>query len=221
MATSRHTGPLVRPDRIAVFPLDGALLLPGRQLPLNIFEPRYLNMIDDALAGPRCLGMIQTDGTARQTAEGKVPGLAGVGCLGRITQFSETDDGRYMVVLTGLSRFAVTREVGVQTPYRQADVDYSPYLRDSRDPGPHEDARSDFMVALRAYAKLFPVEVEWEAFDRMNFSTLVDEMALLCPFDRENKQRLLEATTFEMRRALLVDLFRLAVLKDGDGGTLQ
>lgn len=209
---SAHYKSLARrttPPRIPIFPLGGAVLLPVCDLPLNIFEPRYLNMIDDALKGDRLIGMVQTmDGD-----------IADVGGLGRIIQFSETDDGRYLIVLKGLRRFRITDIPDVSTPYRQADVTYDGF---GEDPDLHaarqtsealsESGRGDraaLTVAMKALAKAVGVDVDWKALSEIPLPVLVNQAAMISPFSAPDKQSLLETETSDERRRLLIGLMHL------------
>ncbi|MBC6403922.1 MAG: LON peptidase substrate-binding domain-containing protein [Hyphomonadaceae bacterium] len=199
------------PDGLALFPLSGAVLLPGCDLPLNIFEPRYLNMIDDALKGERLIGMVQD-----LEDHG---GLRDIGGLGRITQFSETEDGRYLVVLRGLKRFRITRELPQDRPYRQAlisfdgfesDIDF--HLPDNipeamRDKG--RENRAALTLAMKIFAKALGVRVDWDSLSEIPLQRLVDQAAMISPFNPEDKQSLLEAETTEERRRLLIGLMHL------------
>jgi hypothetical protein len=197
---------------IPVFPLDEALLLPHGQLPLNIFEPRYLNMIDDAMGAERMIGMIQT----RAGGDRERPNLAGIGCLGRITRFTETSDGRYLITLTGLCRFSAGAELPMPTPYRQIRADYAPYEADLR--ATEEDDGFDrmlFLSALRAYLERRSLEVDWEAAKTAPGEALVNSLAMLLPFDVAEKQALLEAMTLAERREALVALMQI----DAAGGS--
>ena len=145
-----------------MFPLDGALLLPGRQLPLHIFEPRYLNMVDDAMAGERMIGMIQT----RAGGDAPGPALARVGCAGRITSYSETGDGRYLITLTGVCRFDAGEELALPTPYRQVRADYDVFADDlAEDDDAVEFDRAPFLAPLRRYLDQQGLGIEWEAVD--------------------------------------------------------
>ena len=199
-----------KPDTIPIFPLGGAVLLPVCDLPLNIFEPRYLNMIDDALKADRLIGMVQT---------GESGELAKVGGLGRITQFSETEDGRYLVVLKGLKRFRVTGLPDVSTPYRQARVSFEGFDEDAdlhaakqTSEALSESGRSDraaLTVAMKALAKAVGVEVDWNALSEIPLPVLVNQAAMISPFSSEDKQSLLEAETADERRRLLIGLMHL------------
>ena len=199
-----------KPGRIPIFPLGGAVLLPVCDLPLNIFEPRYLNMIDDALRDERLIGMVQTQ------ANGE---LAEVGGLGRITQFSETEDGRYLVVLKGLKRFRIIGLPEIATPYRQADVSFDGFEEDAdlhaakqTSEALSESGRSDrvaLTVAMKALAKAVGVEVDWNALAEIPLPVLVNQAATISPFSAEDKQSLLEAPTADERRRLLIGLMHL------------
>lgn len=198
-----------KPDTIALFPLNGTVLFPACDLPLNIFEPRYLNMVDDALKNDRLIGMVQT----------KDDGLAEIGGLGRIIQFSETEDGRYLIVLKGLKRFRIVEEAKVSTPYRQARVSYAGFDEDIDAHGSRTlpDAMTDkggseraaLTVAMKSLAKALGVQVDWDSLAEIPLSQLVDQAAMISPFQPEDKQSLLETETGEERRRLLIGLMHL------------
>jgi Lon protease-like protein len=200
------------PAIIPVFPLDGALLLPEGFLPLNIFEPRYLNMIDDALAGERIIGMIQTTGDG--------PKVAGVGCAGRLTAFSETGDGRYMITLTGLCRFRVGRELMVQTPYRQIEAVFAPFEADLIEDDAEDDEggfdRVHFLASLKAYLHHRGMEIDWSGAAEAPCGALVNSLAMALPFEPAEKQALLEAQDAEARKIALVALMEIDAAEDGD-----
>lgn len=196
------------PAEFAVFPLAGALLLPRGKLPLNIFEPRYLALTEDALGAGRMFGMIQPDPTAAVTENG--PGLYRVGCLGRLSSFSETDDGRYLITLSGLIRFAVTAERGMQRGYRRVQADFSRFAADlDADPGPCGVEREPLLTALRTYFSRRNFDANWDAIRRMPDDTLVVTLAMVCPFEPAEKQALLEATTEADRAATLLALLQM------------
>lgn len=192
---------------IPVFPLDGALLLPHAQLPLQIFEPRYIAMVDDAMAGERIIGMVQT----RPGGDPERPGLQPIGCAGKITTFSETSDGRYLITLTGLSRFAVREELAVVTPYRQTRVDYMPFAADLQRPSDPEDGfdRLKLLGALRDYLQRRALDVDWETAKAAPAEALVNSLAMALPFDTAEKQALLEAPGLRQRRDALVALLEI------------
>ena len=204
------------PQVIPVFPLDGVLLLPGGQLPLNIFEPRYLNMIDDAMAGERIIGMIQTAQVfGGPSGERETPALAPVGCAGRITSLSETADGRYLITLTGLCRFDAGEELPLPTPYRQIRADFSRFEADLADPDEDGDQdREPFLAALRRYLDSRMLDLDWETAKTAPCDALIASLAMALPFDAAEKQALLEAHTLDDRRAALTALLEI----DAAGG---
>ncbi|MWP39028.1 ATP-dependent protease [Rhodobacter sphaeroides] len=202
------------PDVIPVFPLPGALLLPRARLPLHIFEPRYLQMLDDTLKTPnRLIGMVQP----RDVPGGAEKRLHAIGCAGRLTGFSETEDGRYMITLSGISRFRVISEVQGFTPYRRCTVDWSDF---SRDLGPAEtDAgfrREAFLDLLGRYFTAMELSTDWGSLREAEEELLINSLSMLCPFDPEDKQALLEAPSLETRRETLVTLIEFA-LRGGTG----
>ena len=201
------------PALIPVFPLDGALLLPGCQLPLRIFEPRYLNMIDDAMSGARLIGMIQT----RDGGERTRPNLASVGCAGRITAYAETGDGRYMITLTGVCRFGVEDELPAMTPYRQVRPDFGRWAVDleERDEKVQLD-RAFFLGALRRYLGAKGIEVDWEAARQAPEGALINSLAMGLPLDPPEKQALLEAATLADRSRVLAALLEIDAAADDD-----
>ena len=209
----------VLPKQIPLFPLAGALLLPGGQLPLNIFEPRYLRMIDDALSGARMIGMIQPrDGMM----EGRPP-LYGVGCAGRIRSFAETDDGRYLITLGGRRRFRLVEELNTDAPYRQAAVDWNAYATDEGvDPSAEFIDRDRLVSAMRHYLSAEGLKTDWEVVDDAPSEALVASLAMGCPFAPNEKQALLEADTALARADCLIALMEMSSADDTGGyPTLQ
>jgi len=201
------------PDTIPVFPLPGALLLPRARLPLHIFEPRYLAMLDDTLkTSHRLIGMIQPMDTP---GEGEKR-LHTIGCAGRVTAFSETEDGRYMITLSGVSRFRITREVSGFAPYLKADVNWSGFERDFGS-AEHDGKfdRDKFLSLLRRFFDDKGMETEWDSLHQAEDELLINSLSMLCPFDPEDKQALLEAPSLETRRETLVTLIEFA-LRRGD-----
>lgn len=194
------------PEEIPVFPLTGALLLPQGRLPLNIFEPRYLAMIEDAMAAGRCLGMIQPDGSSQRGFTG--PALYKVGCLGRISSFSETDDGRFLVTLVGLLRFAVAEEKTLRRGYRRVVADYSAFADDLAVTEAPLD-RAALIGALRPYFKARQIDANWDAIEHTHDATLVTTLCMVCPFDPREKQALLEAPSAADRAGMLVALLQM------------
>ncbi len=214
MASYRHASDL--PQLIPVFPLDGALLLPRGQLPLNIFEPRYLNMIDDAMAGERIIGMIQTrSGGARDN-----PALAAVGCAGRITSYAETSDGRYLLTLTGICRFRLVAEPATQTPYRQVRAAFAGFEHDldsEGDDGELEPGRPELLAGLKAYLDGRGLELDWSQAKEAPMEALINSLSMALPFEPPEKQALLEALTVEQRRQALVALLQMGAAAPGGG----
>ncbi len=189
------------PEHFPVFPLAGALLLPGGRLPLNIFEPRYLAMTDDALAGGRVFGMIQPDPQVPRGTHG--PGLYRVGCLGRLSAFSETEDGRYLITLTGVVRFAVAEELLPSRGYRRVRADLAGFAGDLGATAPPAFDRAALLADLRGYFARQGIEANWEAIEHMDDAALVATLCMVCPFDVPEKQALLEAPTQSERAASL------------------
>ncbi|MDE1172383.1 MAG: LON peptidase substrate-binding domain-containing protein [Parvibaculaceae bacterium] len=203
------------PPAIPLFPLGGVLLLPRTQLPLNIFEPRYLDMVDDVLAGRRIIGMIQpADEEAALAGEDPAlaPPLVSVGCAGRVTSFTETGDGRLFITLTGISRFRVARELSVATPYRQCEADWSPYV-DDLVPGFGQDevARARLLEILTEYLKVNNLQVDWRAIHASSNEALVNSLSMISPFGLKEKQALLEARTLEDRNQMLIAITEVAL----------
>ena len=203
----RHARPEDLPATFPVFPLTGALLLPRGRLPLNIFEPRYLALVEDALAAGRMFGMIQPDCRAAPLAAG--PALYRVGCLGRLSSFSETEDGRYLVTLTGVIRFALAEELGPRRGYRLARADFSRFAADL-DAAPLAGFdRPALLAALRAYFAHCAIEANWDAIAAMADDALVTTLCMACPFDPAEKQALLESDTQADRAAALLALLHI------------
>lgn len=202
------------PQVVPVFPLPGAILFARGQLPLNIFEPRYLNMIDDAMAGDRLIGMIQPAGGPEA-----LPRLCNVGCVGRITSFAETSDGRYLITLTGVSRFRMAGELPSQAPYRTARVAFAPYEADLKPPviDDYDFDREGFLNALKAYLERRGLDIDWETAEAAPPEALINSLAMALPFDPPEKQALLEAPELPERGAALTALMRIDAAGAGDG----
>ena len=204
------------PETLPVFPLPGAMLFPRWSLSLNIFEPRYLNMIDDAMSGHRLIGMVQSMGGSRTR-----PDLARVGCAGRITSYSETDDGRYMIVLTGISRFEVA-ELEVTTPYRQSRGIWQRYVADLSPPDITElPSRSDLIESLTDYVRRNDMKADWSAVEDAPIETLVNALCAGCPFSALEKQALLEAEGLSKRCGTLIALLQMDTPGGNGQGSLQ
>ena len=196
----------VLPDVFPVFPLEGVLLLPGGRLPLNIFEPRYLALTEDALSAGRVFGMVQPDPTRAEGSNG--PALYRVGCLGRLVSFSETEDGRFMITLLGISRFRFSGEATMRRGYRRAEADFQPFAQDMA-PAVAEFERVGLVAALRGFFARRGIEADWDAIRRMDDGTLVTTLSMVCPFAPAEKQALLEAPTGSERAAMLLTLLRM------------
>lgn len=215
--TYRKSGDL--PQLVPVFPLDGALLLPRAMLPLNVFEPRYLNMIDDAMSGDRIIAMIQTRPGGGPTR----PRLADVGCAGRITSYAETPDGRYLITLTGLSRFRAGDELPVHTPYRQVRADFSAYEEDLQ-PSPElpPQERAALMGALKAYLESRGLDIDWTQAGDAPLEALINSLSMALPFEPAEKQALIEAPTLQARLQALFALMAMgAAGSDDDDSPMQ
>jgi hypothetical protein len=195
------------PAEFAVFPLPGVLLLPRGRLPLNIFEQRYLAMTEDALANGRMFGMIQPDSGLPDTPNG--PALYRTGCLGRLSSFSETDDGRLLITLTGLTRFSIASEVDMRRGYRRVIGDFSRYRADLNEPDETAIDRDGMLDALRGYFARRGVEPNWDAINRLADDALVVTLAMVCPFEPIEKQALLEAPGEADRADTLLALLRM------------
>ena len=195
------------PAAFPVFPLPGALLLPRGRLPLNLFEPRYLAMTEDALGAGRMIGMIQPDPLRAAPEAG--PGLYRVGCLGRICSFSETEDNRYLVTLTGLCRFAIAEELAGVRGYRRVRGEFVPFLGDLQPPTAAGYDREELLAALRGYFAHRGFDANWEAIGQLSDEMLITTLAMACPFEPAEKQALLEAPDQAGRAATLLALLRI------------
>src|SRR5579862_6683523 len=218
--------PIVLPQVLPIFPLTGVLLLPRGRLPLNIFEPRYLAMTSDALGGERLIGMVQpsepqNDGRG---GGGISPALYPVGCAGRMTQFSETDDGRYLITLTGVSRFRVVEELPLLSGYRRVVPDWRPFAGDRNAAGDLGFDRERLLRGLRSYFAQRQISADFDAIDKAPGEYLVTSLAMACPFAPSEKQALLEAVDLDTRAELLTALVEMAAIEprtedDSGGGT--
>jgi len=206
------------PQTIPVFPLPGALLLPRGQMPLNIFEPRYLAMVDDSLRdGHRLIGMIQPDPT-HPGPEDK-PNLFKVGCVGRITQLAETGDGRYLIQLTGVARFRIEEELRVATDYRQCRVSYVPFADDFiARKGEEQVDRKKLLEALSAFLKANNLKTDWQGIESAPNEALVNALAMMSPYGAAEKQALLEAPDLKSRAEILIAVTEIELAKKSTGG---
>lgn len=203
------------PAIVPIFPLPGALLLPRAEMPLNIFEPRYMEMIDTALATDRVVGMIQTDQSAPSCALG--PCLRRVGCVGRITSFSEGGDDRYMVTLTGVVRFSVVEEVKAGTAFRQCRITAEPFVVDFRSDADEAVDRDAVLETFRAYLDAHKLDTDWESVTLASSEILVNALAMMAPFGVVEKQALLEAPDLKARAETLVALTQIALAGESGG----
>lgn len=209
------------PSVIPVFPLPAALLLPGGRMPLNIFEPRYLQMVDEAIGGGRLLGMIQPalDGALRADGE---PELSEVGCLGRITSLTETGDGRYLISLQGVCRFRIVQELSAKGPFRQCRI--MPFVADlSEDPTGTEINRLALLKAFRAYLEANDLEADWDSVSRAENAMLVNALSMMVPYGAAEKQALLEAPDLKTRADTLIAITEMTLAREDDefGSGLQ
>jgi len=214
-----YKGPDALPDVIAVFPLPGALLLPRGQMPLNIFEPRYLAMIEDALhSSHRMIGMIQPD-PAHPGADQNKPNLFRIGCLGRITQFAESGDGRYLIQLTGIARFRIEEELLVSTLYRQCRVSYRAFGDDFvARKGEEQVDRKALLRALTEFLKANNLKADWEGIENAPNEALVNALAMMSPYDVAEKQAMLEAPDLKTRAEILVAVTEIELAKSKTPG---
>ena len=215
---SEYRGPGDLPETIPVFPLPGALLLPRGQMPLNIFEPRYLEMVDDALRdGHRMIGIIQPDAAHSQNQEH--PKLFRVGCVGRITQFGETGDGRYILELTGVARFKIVEELTVLTPYRQCKVDFFPFIDDfTARKGEDAVDRDAVLDTLTKFLKANSLKVDWDGIRAAPNEALVNALAMMSPYGPAEKQALLEAPDLKTRAEILIAVTQMDLAKKQTSG---
>jgi Lon protease-like protein len=215
---AEYRGPGELPEVIPVFPLPGALLLPRGQMPLNIFEPRYLAMVDDCFRdGHRLIGMIQPD-VAHSPSE-KKPALFHVGCVGRITQLAETGDGRYILELTGVSRFKVIEELTVLTAYRQCKVDYFAFVDDfTARKGEDAVNRQALLEVLTDFLKANNLKVDWEGIESAPNEALVNALAMMSPYGPAEKQAMLEAPDLKTRAEILIAVTEMDLAKKRTSG---
>jgi uncharacterized protein len=225
--TDRYSRPADLPPRIPVFPLRGAILLPRATLPLNIFEPRYLSMIDDAMSGSRVIGILQpfgrSDDDERETPVDNATRLRRVGCAGRITSYQELDDGRLVITLTGIMRFECLDEAETETPYRIMSVTYDKFAKDLTEGlGEEMVDRQNLLRVLKSYLDANRLKTDWSAIQRASNEFLINALCVMCPYGPEEKQALLEAADLKMRAEVLVALAEIELASNGGtGSTLQ
>lgn len=205
------------PGEIPVFPLTGVLLLPQGKLPLNIFEPRYLQMINVALGGDRMIGMVQPTGPNK----GDQPDIYKTGCAGRITSFDESEDGRYIITLSGLIRFDITEELSLRDGYRVAVPDWAPYRNDLAEETGAGIDRDRMLRALKGYFTVNNVDANWDAIKDTTTDRLVNALAMMCPFQPSEKQALLEAVSLADRANVMVALLEMSLAANDDSANLH
>lgn len=212
------------PPVLPVFPLSGALLFPRTQLPLNIFEPRYIDMVDAALSGNRLIGMVQPSPDLVHMDPDE-PLLANVGCVGRLTNFQETGDGRYLVTLQGVTRFTIGRELDTITSFRQVECDFAEFTHDLHSGVGEDDVDRDGLLrTLRDYLDVHNLEADWNSIQEAETEVLVNALCMMCPYGAQEKQALLEARDLRTRAETLIAISEMdmAKINGGEGGsTLQ
>jgi uncharacterized protein len=221
----RYRRPIDLPKQIPVFPLRGVILLPRATLPLNLFEPRYLAMIEDVIAGSRILGIVQPERVASEdeSPPGKSAGLRRVGCAGRVTAYQELDDGRIVITLTGICRFTVAEEIPTTLPYRTCAVNYAEYKDDFISGAGEDDVdRDQLLHVLKRYLESHQFRADWKAIANAPSEHLVNSLSIISPYAAEEKQALLEAMDLKTRAKVLVALAEMELASnDGGGSTMQ
>ena len=222
-AISRYRQPSDQPPSIPIFPLRGAILLPRATMPLNVFEPRYLVMIEDVMRGERLVGIIQPKSDV-ESPPGKSVDLKPIGCVGRVTSYQENDDNRLMIALTGVSRFRIVEEQAIVDPYRVCDVRYDDYRLDFvRGDGEESVDRGNLLRVLKTYLDANALKADWPSIHRAGNELLVNTLSVISPYGAEEKQALLEAPNLKARAEVLVALaeMELASRDGGAGSALQ
>ncbi len=221
--TDRYRRPADLPPRIPVFPLRGAILLPRATLPLNVFEPRYLEMLDDVMAGDRLIGIVQpaiSEAAEEEESPSGPVGLRNVGCVGRVTSYQEVDHARRMITLTGVMRYDVLDEAVTDLPYRVMSVSYDRYATDLNEGlGEEQVDRTNLLRVLRSYLDANKLEADWAAIQRASSEFLINALCVMCPYGPEEKQALLEAEDLKCRADVLVALAEMELASSGSSGT--
>ncbi len=221
MTNRRPTSPAELPAAIPLFPLSGALLLPYSHRPLNVFEPRYVEMVDTALAGNRLIGLIQPEDTSEESPRGRAP-LQTIGTVGRLTHWEENGEGRYFIILEGVARFELVSELTVLTPYRQATIDASAFASDfTPDFGEEEVDRERFLKMMKDYAEFANFELNWDEIKKTGTADLVNFGCMVSPYGAREKQMMLEARSLRDRAETLIALAEVEMAKGGSGAPLQ
>ncbi len=217
----RPASPKELPHSVPVFPLAGALLLPFAQRPLNVFEPRYIEMVDFALRGDRLIGLIQPEDASEESPRGSVP-LQRIGCLGRLSHFDDTSDGRYFIILDGLCRFEIGEELAVDTPFRQFEINAERFAQDfERGYGADAVDRARFLKMMRDYAEFADLDLNWDEINRTGTADLVNFCCMVSPYGAAEKQVLLEAGSLEARAETLIAMAEVEMARSGSGVPLQ
>jgi hypothetical protein len=221
MIHRRPTSPTELPASIPVFPLSGALLLPFSHRPLNVFEPRYVEMVDNALSGNRLIGLIQPEDASEESPRGRAA-LQKIGTVGRLTHWEENGDGRYFIILEGLTRFELVSELTVMTPFRQATIDATPFASDFTHAfGEEEVDRERFLKMMKDYAEFANFELNWDEINKTGTADLVNFGCMVSPYGAKEKQVLLEAHSLRDRAETLMALAEFEMAKGGSGAPLQ
>jgi len=217
----RPASPADLPQSVPLFPLSGALLLPFAQRPLNIFEPRYIEMVDTALRGDRLIGLIQPEDTSEESPRGRAP-LQTIGCLGRLTHFEENGDGRYFIILDGITRFELESELTVMTPFRQGIISAERFTSDfDRSFGAESVNRDRFIKMMRDYAEFANIDMNWDEIAKTGIADLVNFCCMVSPYGAAEKQLLLEAESLEARAETLIAMAEYEMARGGTGAPLQ
>jgi Lon protease-like protein len=218
----RPASPADLPESVPVFPLTGALLLPFSHRPLNIFEPRYVEMVDHALAGDRMIGLIQPEDTTEESPKGRAP-LQKIGCLGRLTHFEENGEGRYFIILEGITRFEVVQEITMRRPYRQFAISAERFALDfDRLHGEELVDRTRFLKMMKDYAEFANFELNWDEIKKTGTADLVNFCCMVSPYGAAEKQVLLEANSLEDRAETLIAMAEYEMAKgDNAAATLN
>jgi hypothetical protein len=221
MMLKRPQSPADLPRSVPVFPLTGALLLPFAHRPLNIFEPRYVDMIDEALRSDRLVGLIQPQDTSEESPRGRAP-LQAIGCVGRLTHFEDNGEGRYFIILEGICRFELKSELTVISPYRQAMIDAERFESDfERGFGAEEVDRSRFVKMMHDYAEFANIDMNWDEINKTPIADLVNFCCMVSPYGAAEKQLLLEAKSLETRAETLIAMAEYEMARGGTGAALQ
>ncbi|HUH76105.1 MAG TPA: LON peptidase substrate-binding domain-containing protein [Devosia sp.] len=215
----RPQQPADLPKSVPIFPLSGALLLPFSHRPLNVFEPRYIELVDAALRGDRLIGLIQPEDTSEESPRGRSP-LQAVGCVGRLTHFEESGEGRYFIILEGVTRFRLVHELTVMTPYRQGVISAEEFATDfTRNYGEEAVDREGVVKMMRDYAEFAGIELNWDEINSTGTADLVNFCCMVSPYGPAEKQVLLEAPTLQQRAATLIAMTEYEMARGAGGGT--